>query len=272
MADETKQLECALDLFRRLPPVQLETNLSFVSELIPNLADELLQTVDCPLKVRKCEETGKDFLICDYNRDGDSYRSPFSNKYYPTLEDGVLPRDDLRELEKKANDIFQMYCEQYYEGGISSVYFWEVEEGFAASVLFKKDGSGLRGVEKGIWDSIHVIEVQEHEDNKTATYRLTTTIILSMSTQDGQLDLSGSVQRQEDMDATFDNAYNTHIVNMGNMIQKMENSLRTQLQNVYFDKAREITRTLRNPQSSGERKLQMNLQNELANALINRKR
>lgn len=27
--------------------------------------------------------TGRDFLKCEYNRDGDSYRSPWSNKYFP---------------------------------------------------------------------------------------------------------------------------------------------------------------------------------------------
>ncbi len=55
--DIDKQLHCALDLFRRLPPAQLETNLSFVTELVPDLADDLLQTVDCPLKVAIDPET-----------------------------------------------------------------------------------------------------------------------------------------------------------------------------------------------------------------------
>lgn len=27
------------------------------------------------LQVQKCRVTGKDYLLCDYNRDGDSYRS-----------------------------------------------------------------------------------------------------------------------------------------------------------------------------------------------------
>lgn len=31
-------------------------------------------TVDQPLKVAKDRETGKEYLLCDYNRDGDSYR------------------------------------------------------------------------------------------------------------------------------------------------------------------------------------------------------
>lgn len=56
------------------------------------------------------------------------------------------------------------------------------------------DGSGLRGNEKGIWDSIHVVEVIP-EGNK-AVYKLTTTIMLSLKTKGNNLDLSGSVQKQ----------------------------------------------------------------------------
>ena len=33
----------------------------------------------------------QDYLLCDYNRDGDSYRSPWSNTYEPPLEDGAMP-------------------------------------------------------------------------------------------------------------------------------------------------------------------------------------
>ena len=139
MASE-KVLACALDLFRRLPPAQVENNLNFVAELLGDdpVADELLQSVDVPLSVETCPETKKDFLKCDYNRDGDSYRSPHSNKYVPALDDGITPPDHLRKMEIDANEIFQMYCEQYYDGGISSSYFWEVDKGFAACILFKK--------------------------------------------------------------------------------------------------------------------------------------
>ena len=28
----------------------------------------------------------KEFLFCEYNKDNDSYRSPWSNKYYPEIE------------------------------------------------------------------------------------------------------------------------------------------------------------------------------------------
>ena len=56
------------------------------------------------------------------------------------------------------------------------------------------------------------------------------------------------------------------------MIQAMENHLRDSLQQVYFDKAREITRALRSLQPKSETKKQTMLQDELANALSNRKR
>ena len=41
---------------------------------VPDLCEDLLAAVDQPLKVSKCKETGRDYLLCDYNRDGDSYR------------------------------------------------------------------------------------------------------------------------------------------------------------------------------------------------------
>ena len=54
----------------------------------------------------------KRYLLCDYNRDGDSYRSPWSNQYVPSLpigpdgEGGLMPSSTLRELEVRALKIF----------------------------------------------------------------------------------------------------------------------------------------------------------------------
>lgn len=67
-------MDCALDLMRRLPPQQIEKNLIDLIDLAPALCEDLLTSVDQPLKIAKDKETGKDYLLCDYNRDGDSYR------------------------------------------------------------------------------------------------------------------------------------------------------------------------------------------------------
>ena len=64
--------------------------------------------------------------------------SPWSNEYDPPLEDGAVPSTRLRDLEIQANQAFDTYRELYYEGGVSSVYLWDLEHGFAGVVLIKK--------------------------------------------------------------------------------------------------------------------------------------
>ncbi|XP_034275804.1 F-actin-capping protein subunit beta [Pantherophis guttatus] len=110
-----QQLDCALDLMRRLPPQQIEKNLSDLIDLVPSLCEDLLSSVDQPLKIARDKVVGKDYLLCDYNRDGDSYRSPWSNKYDPPLEDGAMPSARLRKLEVEANNAFDQYRDLYVD-------------------------------------------------------------------------------------------------------------------------------------------------------------
>ena len=63
-----------LDLLRRLPPTKVEKNVQTLCDLCPEYADDLLANVDQPLQVLRDEKGGKEFLGCDYNRDGDSFR------------------------------------------------------------------------------------------------------------------------------------------------------------------------------------------------------
>ena len=52
-----------------------------------------------PLKEATDKESGRRYLLCEYNRDADSYRSPWTNSYDPPLEDGYAPGPELRKLE-----------------------------------------------------------------------------------------------------------------------------------------------------------------------------
>ena len=48
------------------------------------------------LEIEFDEQANRDFLKCEYNRDGDSYRSPWSNKYYPEASgEAVYPSNEL---------------------------------------------------------------------------------------------------------------------------------------------------------------------------------
>lgn len=46
-------------------------------------------------------------------------------------------------MEIKANEAFDIYRELYYEGGVSSVYLWNLDDGFAGVVLLKKCESAV---------------------------------------------------------------------------------------------------------------------------------
>jgi len=212
-------------------------------ELAPHLTEELLCRVDQPLQVAHDHVAQKDFLLCDYNRDGDSYRSPWSSAFFPPLEDGAQPSAELRQLEAEANDVFSAYREQYFEGGVSSVYLWDLEGGFAGCFLIKKDASdGKKALlSNGYWDSIHVVEVAV--DGGNATYKLTSTVILSLNTK-AKIDLGGSLTRQSEEVLPVSEG---HIVNIGTMIEEMEGKLRNSLDQVYFGKTREVVSALRLP-------------------------
>jgi len=74
MAEAQDPVDSMLDLMRRLPPGNVEENVNALVQICPDYADDLLGSVDQPLKVKTDRATGRDYLACDYNRDGDSYR------------------------------------------------------------------------------------------------------------------------------------------------------------------------------------------------------
>uniref|UniRef100_A0A8C6L3V6 F-actin-capping protein subunit beta n=1 Tax=Nothobranchius furzeri TaxID=105023 RepID=A0A8C6L3V6_NOTFU len=221
---------------RRLPPQQIEKNLSDLIDLVPSLCEDLLSSVDQPLKIARDKVVGKDYLLCDYNRDGDSYRSPWSNKYEPPIEDGAMPSARLRKLEVEANNAFDQYRDLYFEGGVSSVYLWDLDHGFAGVILIKKAGDGSKKI-KGCWDSIHVVEVQEKSSGRTAHYKLTSTVMLWLQTTktgSGTMNLGGSLTRQ---------VCYLRVVNV--LCQDMENKIRSTLNEIYFGKTKDIVNGLR---------------------------
>jgi len=241
------KISASLSLMRRLPPNRIEQNLNGLLNLIPAETDELLQRVDQPLQEATDPETGRLYLLCDYNRDGDSYRSPWSNNYEPPIDDGFLPSEGLRKMEIEFNELFDAYRQLYFEGGTSSVYLWDLDHGFAGCFLVKKSVEKDRFVQSGCWDSIHVVEAIEGDNKTTATYKLTTTIIISMGVEKGDVgntSLSGILTRQTEINANISDT-KTHISNIGRMIEDMETDMRSNLNELYILKTREVMNYLR---------------------------
>jgi len=284
-------VDSMLDLMRRLPPTRTEENVTALIGICPEYADDLLGSVDQPLKLRTDRATGKEYLACDYNRDGESYRSPWSNEYDPPLDDGTIPTPKLRKLEIAANEAFDTYREMYFEGGASSVYLWDLDDGgFAGVVLLKKTMTPTTAYEpSGSWDSIHVFEAAER--GRQAHYKLTSTVMLQLVTRkgsdnetdaekanngsksgatgwkhEGEVSLSGSMTRQTEQDWPILDS-SSHITNTGRMIEEMEIKMRGLLQEVYFGKTRDIVYDLRSVEDLASERRQRELQKELVGRL-----
>jgi len=262
-----ERVKAALNIMRRMPPAQTENSLSGLITLVPDLADELLQRVDQPLKVQNDPDTGRKYVMCDLNRDGDSYRSPWSNKYFPALDDGFCPSENLRKLELEANYVFDAYRQLYFEGGYSSVYLWDLEgKNFAGCFLIQKDVDNVRGLSAGSWNSIHVVECTEQKASMWE-YRLTTTVIVSMQVKNeevGVVDLSGNMTKQETKQSKVDvNA--PHVTNMGKMIEDMELRIRNDIEGIYIQKTRTVLSGMR---TTGDQPKQSNaFTSDLINAV-----
>eukprot|EP01006_Ploeotia_vitrea_P043671 TRINITY_DN66762_c8_g3_i1.p1 TRINITY_DN66762_c8_g3~~TRINITY_DN66762_c8_g3_i1.p1 ORF type:complete len:304 (+),score=168.00 TRINITY_DN66762_c8_g3_i1:65-913(+) len=252
------QLESALSVMRRMPPSATENSLAGLIELSPQLTDELLTHVDQPLKVAKDPKTGRQYILCDYNRDGDSYRSPWSNEYFPEMEDGFHPTSSLRAMEIEANNMFDVYRKLYFDTGYSSVYYFNTEEkeedGFGCCFLIHKDVKSSANLTGGVWDSVHVFEVKRVQGNKYE-YKLTTTVMVAMKVNNdkvGKVDLSGSMTKQESSKRPVDKN-NPHISNMGTMLEEMERRIRNTIEAIYIQKTREVINGMRSANAAAAR-------------------
>ncbi|RMZ87642.1 hypothetical protein DV736_g5133, partial [Chaetothyriales sp. CBS 134916] len=240
------KFDAALDLLRRLSPTSIPEHLSNLTTLVPDLTEDLLSSVDQPLQTARCAKTSRDYLLCDYNRDGDSYRSPWSNEFYPALpasaaEDAPYPSDRTRKMEVEANYAFDVYRQMYYEGGVGSVYLWDLNDGFAGVVLLKKQAAS--GASAG-------------------HYKLTSTVILHLArspsaSKDDTMTLAGSMTRQVEADLVVEPSGSGgaaqgrdggHIVNIGKLVEDMEGKMRNMLQEVYFGKAKDVVGDVRSIQ------------------------
>lgn len=196
---------------------------------------------------------------------------------------GLRPSDKLRHLEVIANEAFNTYRSLYYEGGVSSVYVWDVitdgdpscKSCFAAAILIKKETEGEADddsslLRNGSWDSTHIIEVEVIE--RKASYKLTTTVMLHLDTVVPKLDsflLSGSVTRQTEQVITLLTSDNDeeHVANMGRLVEDMESRMRSSLQEIYFGKTHDVVNEIRPVVPAGFLRHQADLQREIAGRL-----
>lgn len=199
--------------------------------------------------------TGKQFLKHEYNRDGDSYRSPWSNTYFPASPDATFyPSEHLLQLEQKANEVFATYVQLYYDFAVSSVYFNDTDtQGFNACFLVKKNMDKTNSVKSGTWDAIHIVVCNMKEAPKVS-YKVISTVMISLEmvqpTGVGSLQIHGSSSKSASEQVTLPSDFGNgtdpdqfHISTIGRLVEANEDALRQTVQDNYINKQRQITNT-----------------------------
>jgi capping protein (actin filament) muscle Z-line, beta len=201
------------------------------------------------------DDEGKRFLQHEYNRDGESYRSPNDNKYYPDFPEGGQLPEHLKVLEAKFNFAWAAYAKAYFaDAAISSVYLAESQEenGFQAAFLIKKNIDHEKHIEGTCWDSIHVVSLSI-KDNK-CYIDLTSTVFITFQCnwKDlGQMALAGScakVAKKHAIALPGDYAKNPngfYLSQIGAIVEENEGRLRETVNDHYITKQRLIINTSR---------------------------
>jgi capping protein beta len=98
-----------------------------------------MNNIEKNLEICTDDSMGK-FIKSVYNKFGDSFRSPWTNKFFPPVEQAIYPPEIFRGMEISFNEIYAIFARMYYgEDAISSVYVWEqgdsYENGFNLALL-----------------------------------------------------------------------------------------------------------------------------------------
>ena len=250
--------------------------------------DEFNEAVDLPLHSTLDTNTKpklKKFIQSNHNKENQSFRSPWTNEYFPPLsstssddddneEVGLRPSSSLRNLEIQANEIFESYTYLYYgknddvndDGNevVSSVYFWDknsdsigmandMNKGFGGCFLIKKM-IDIPNCQKGFWNSIHHVDVGPVVNGKSK-YSLSTKILVFMDifVDNSEKEMNGvnnsiiiSGFLSKDIEKVHTVQNDTdHIANIGRMIEDVEIELRNSLDVLYIQKTREVIDSLR---------------------------
>jgi capping protein beta len=244
-APETPE-EAARNLVRHCDPKNVEDRVFETIKLNRDVMDDVLAQVDTPLKVGT-DSSGNQYILCDYNRDGDSYRSPFTNAFLPAIPKPQQLPDALREIEVMGNRGFASYLRQYFDSGVLSVYCWECDEdSFGVGVFIKKDITGPAGGPEQLTGTISCADVCEvkliNRKQRIYNYGLVSSAIVSITWKcrlGTPVTLAGSVIDGTMAEGGARGALD-HLVTLGGIIEASCDRFVGKIRGIYVSRMREI--------------------------------
>ncbi|CAK9022527.1 unnamed protein product [Durusdinium trenchii] len=198
-----------------------------------------------PLKIKEDLKANRYFIASEYNYHAGSHRSPWTDRYIPSPPGGEAeeeklfrPPGRLGRLEQTFNEVFAAYATSYYEGSVSSVYLWDLEEGYAGAFLIRKELPKIFGDGKnGVWDAVHLLEVRDAANSHYVDFKLSSAVVLhtQVSQKEEQTEISAHLTRQAEsrLDRRKKSGEDAQVIQIGTMIEDNENFLRQSLECIH---------------------------------------
>ena len=216
------------------------------------------------------------FIESEYNKDENSYRSPWSNKYFPAKENGKHLPKELRALEEKINMIIKLYLKMYYSpDAISSSYITFTDEsisnGFNCNILIQSKIGNSNVLDKSSFlETTNIISVKfmkgrDKETNKEklkVIYNTNTIFLYKIKMKDSECEFNGT-ENCNCNKATFIKDYfetKTHLEYIGKSVEENEGKLRAKLDKIYLEKNNYICKEIRNNDEGNKNRI-INLKN-----------
>eukprot|EP00545_Synedropsis_sp_CCMP1620_P001252 CAMPEP_0119008824 /NCGR_PEP_ID=MMETSP1176-20130426/3967_1 /TAXON_ID=265551 /ORGANISM="Synedropsis recta cf, Strain CCMP1620" /LENGTH=297 /DNA_ID=CAMNT_0006961233 /DNA_START=15 /DNA_END=905 /DNA_ORIENTATION=- len=247
-------VKTCLNILQKVPPKKTGLALGLLKDALasnPDALNELLQrVVDFPLQSAEDPVTNRLFLLCEFNRHMDSYRSPFSDTYVPPLSgDHEHLSDALATFESHSNEVWAAYTQLYYgKEALGSVYVKEVANAsFLACFLVQKTVENDERLAKGQWNSAHIVHVGNVVKG-SAKYRISSTLSIAIDpTSDTCVSALVSRETEEQHKVSDHHAavHASHLENIGKLIESIEIDMRSNLDVVTIPKTREVVTGLR---------------------------
>mmetsp|Transcript_8227 Transcript_8227/g.22330 ORF Transcript_8227/g.22330 Transcript_8227/m.22330 type:complete len:386 (-) Transcript_8227:442-1599(-) len=200
------------------------------------------------------EEEEKPFLLCSFNQtENNSYRSPWTNRYYTDLKAAKFQTRDIppeeqgiRTLERNANEVWESYVRLYYgHDAISSVFL--KSKGTSSSSGDIGSFEGIFGVQKvtdsGGWNSVHLVTVDEpSKADKTCGYSIESAVTTTFNIDAQPTDLGCSMQKEtsKTCKVRFASLSGSHLENLGRIIEDVEIEFRSRMERVDVPKTTEV--------------------------------
>ena len=277
--EETKIDEkgALINLTKILPVTEADT---LIQKICPFFIDKIYmrniyRNFPLNFKINNSDPLGP-FIESEFNKDENSFRSPWSNTYFPAKESGKRLPKELRALEEKINSIIKLYLKMYYSpDAISSAYITFTDEsisnGFNCNILIQSKFNNSKVLDPSSFlettniISVKFMKARDKDSNKEkikVIYNTNTILLFKIKMKDSDCEFNGTESCNCNKPTYIKDYFETktHLEYIGKSVEENEGKLRSKLDKISLGKNNFICKEIRNNDEGNKNRI-INLKN-----------